>query len=446
MFFVAILFGFLWVTCSLLEMVDQLSLNVHKIVLTIDFAIAPFVAYWFVLFCAHFPNRNKNLTLIKEALLLIPIIAVSWLGLSGRVIDIVGKNWGIYNKKIYLLYFFVIFLYFIVFTLILFLKKYKNSTPIEKNQLRYIISGYYISLSSALFASAYNGLVHRFENVTFTILVSITLLFALMSSYAMARYRLFDIKVVIRKGIIFSVSLIITLALYTYIALAFKDSIEKYWNVSTAWTAVILVGLVALGFPVLKSLIEKSVNIVFKGKKSIDLAVKELREQISQKKDLDALLEVISRDIRRFLGVEWVKMFIVNHKDKHYSYSTDVDIEIIEPGNDLLRYFEKYQTVVIYDELSHLIEDQSGQFEKEMLQRVEKELKKRHASLAMPFKTEDEVYGMVFLGKREDDAPYSVQDVQYLEQLREQVNFTLASAVLYRDAMERIRLQAGEEV
>jgi transcriptional regulator with GAF, ATPase, and Fis domain len=255
-----------------------------------------------------------------------------------------------------------------------------------------------------------------------------------------------DIKVIVRKSLIFSSSLIISLAIYTYVALAFKVSIEKYWNVSTTWTAVILVGLVVLGFPVLKSLIEKAVETLFKGKKSIDLAVKGLREQISQKKDLEALIEVIGKEIQKYLKIEQVKCFILNRRDKSFEWAEESMTERIEGNNELVRYFEKYPRALVREEIPHLIEEYIGKFDKEILQKAEKEMKKRQASLALPYRTEDEVYAILMLGKRDNDQPYTIQDVEYLERMREQVNFTLASAVLYRDVMDRIRLQTGQTI
>ena len=84
------------------------------------------------------------------------------------------------------------------------------------------------------------------------------------------------------------------------------------------------------------------------------------------------------------------------------------------------------------------MEEREGRFEKERLQKAEKELKKRKVSLAMPFKTEEEVFGLLMLGEREQGQAYTIQDVKYLESLRGQVGFTLANTLLYKKAMARI--------
>jgi len=203
--------------------------------------------------------------------------------------------------------------------------------------------------------------------------------------------------------------------------LILKNTIEQSWDISPGWTTFILVGLVALGVPLLKSLVERSINTLFKGRKSIDLAVNELRKKVAEKTDLEVIVDLISDEIKKFLEVNEVKMFIINHRDKNLVHKEEGIEEKIDFNNDLLKYFDKYSDVLIRDEIPHIIEDRVGEFERDILQKAEKEMKKRKASLAMPLKTEEEVFGFVLLGNRS-------------------VQFVLANAVLYKEAVERIKL------
>lgn len=277
------------------------------------------------------------------------------------------------------------------------------------------------------------------------LITDISFLFVALVAYAMLRYRFMDVRVVIRRGTIYALSLLFSLAIYTYLALLLKDTIEQNWQVNPTWTAVILIALVALGFPPLKSIVEKAVNTLFKGRKSIDLAVKELQEKMTEKTDLDKIVNLISGEIRKYLEVNEVKFFIINHHNRQLVYPSEEGVdEVMERSNDLLRYFEKYREPLVRDEIGHVIEEREGEFEKDMLRQAEKELKKKKASLALPFFTEDEVFGVVFLGERPQNKAYTVEDVKYLERLREQTQFVVANAILYKEAVERVREMAAE--
>ncbi|MFA5135411.1 MAG: hypothetical protein WC505_06535 [Patescibacteria group bacterium] len=256
-----------------------------------------------------------------------------------------------------------------------------------------------------------------------------------------------DIHIVVRKSIVYGVSLFIALAVYTYLALLLKTNIEESWNVSPTWTAVILIVLVALGFPPLKKFIERLINSIFKDRKSIDLAVKELKERIAKKTGIDELVEVIVNNIKQYLSIQELKFFLLDRKEGKLTYHPDEYIhESLDLGNGFVHYYSSHWRPLVRDEIPHIISEVDERHAQQ-LGRLEKEMKKRKLSLIMGFKTEDEVIGLIALGEREKQQAYTVQDVEYLKQLRDQVTYTLASALQYRDAIERIRLQMlGEKV
>lgn len=402
-----------------------------------------------LLFILSFPSKifviNKKILafIILAGLVTFIICLTSWVFSNIRLDEIGHVQQTITAPGI--IVFIIITLGSAFSSIVLSYKKFIQSKGILRIQFQYIFFGLVIMYTGIVFFSFILPVV--FQNANYIYLYSLfTLPFAFFCSYIIFRYRFLDIHVILRKGLIYGVSLITSLAVYTYLALTLKITIEESWDVSPGITAAMLIILVALGFPPLKMLVEKSINTLFKGRKSIDLAVKELREQVSQKKDLDALVELVVNNVTKYLEVDWVKFFIISHRDHTYIFEGDGESEKIQPNNELVRYFEKYSDVLVRDEIPHLMEEKDGKFEKEMLQKVEKEMKKLDASLALPFKTEDELYAVTFLGNRREGSAYSVQDVEYLVQLREQVNFTLASAVLYRDAMERIRVQTGQVI
>ncbi len=327
----------------------------------------------------------------------------------------------------------------IIFSIILAFKKFTKESGVTKLQLRYILYGLIFMYAGVIYFSFIQVVI--FQNSNYVYLGSLfTLPFIFFTAYTMVRYRFMDIRVVIRKGLIYGISLIAALAVYTYIALTLKSSIEESWNVNPTWTAAILIALVALGFPPLKKLVEKSINTLFKGRKSIDLAVKEVREKVVHETDFEKLVRMVSGEVKKFLEVGEVRLYLINHQEKKYIYENNGIKESIEIGNDLVRYFDKYSDALVRDEVPHLMEEKEGKFEKERLQKAEKELKKSKVSLAMPLRTEEEVFGLLLLGEREQGQAYTIQDVKYLESLREQVGFTLANALLYKEAMARITL------
>lgn len=276
----------------------------------------------------------------------------------------------------------------------------------------------------------------RAEDLDF-IFFNSSILFALIIAYAMLRYRFLDTKVIIKKGLVYGISLIISLAVYTYLVLAFKETIEESWNVNTTWTAAILIVLVALGFPPLKNLVEKAVNKLFKGKKSIDLAVAEVKEKISNETDFENLVGIIKKEIKEYLLIENIQLFVYDKQFGDFAGKNGDTGKSLSQKSSLVKYFNKYDEVLITEEIPHLMNERQGKFEKEVLQQAEKEMKKNNFNLLMPVKTDRDVIAMV--GFSGESKSFSVQDVEYLNKLREQVTFAIANALLYENAMKRIQ-------
>lgn len=324
----------------------------------------------------------------------------------------------------------------IVGTIIITIKKYLHAVGIIKLQLRYILSGLILMYAGIIYFSFINVVV--FLNSEYVYLGSLFIVpFILLTSYSMLRYRFMDIKVVVRRSIVYGSSLFLALGVYTLIALALKTTIEDSWNVNPTWTAIMLIVVVALGFPQLKKLVEKSINKVFKGRKSIDLAVKEVREKIFKKTNIQELTHLLAQEITQYLSVKQVKVFVLQRKDALFINHAGENINqtLSEDKSDIINLSSKRSEITVYDEVPHLLEEGEGAG---WLEKGAKEMKKRNVSVVVPLYVDSELFGLFAISEKEDKSAFTVQDIEYLERVRDQVVPTIANALLYQDAMERI--------
>jgi len=323
------------------------------------------------------------------------------------------------------------------YSIFILLKLKSRVSGLKKNQYNYVSLGFIFPILLIIIFDFILPLFKFFHLASIDYLASF--FFVATISYGITRYRFMDIRVVIRKGIIYGISLIVTLAVYTYFALIFRDMIERSWNITPVWTMLIIIGLVALGFPLLKKIIESLVNSIFKGKESIDLAVKELKSKMAYESDFTNLIKLISKEIKSYLEVSAVEIYIVNKPEKKFIIENDELNKSLNSDSNLIKYFEVNKEVLVKDEIQHLLPEKQEKQDVEMLKIAERELGKQNAKLVMPLFTEDGVFGLVFLGEKQDKQAFTVQDVRYLEQLREQVNFTIAHALLYRNTMASLK-------
>lgn len=433
-FFIISLLSFLWVLDVLLENTVSSSVEFYKIIAYSNYFLAALIAGVFASFALHFPKNHPSLTLIKELIFLSPTFILAFLSLTNIIIKVNGIKEIQVSLIGYSVYIGILIFYFIIVTGYNFINKYKTRRGITRQQLLYIIIGYLFSIIVLLIQSIITNIYGILPSNIDLLITNSSIIFSVLTAYAILKYRFLDIRTVIRKSLIYLISLIVVLAFYVYLALFLKSTIEQYWNLSPGWTAFILVGLVALGFPPLKSLVESSINTLFKGKKSIDLAVKEVQEKMANKTDIESLIDLISQEIIKFIGLEEVEILLINRQEKKF-IGQERSLDFSQP---MVKYLQEKGEIVVKEEISHMLEA-DHEFDHKELKEVENKMNKLNIAVAVPVGKGDELISLILLGKKKSHNAFTVEDIKFLERLSGQALFALGNAVLYRDAMERIR-------
>ena len=322
---------------------------------------------------------------------------------------------------------------------ILLIQRLKKEVGLINIQLKYIFYGSFLMFLLILIFNFF--LVVIFKISTFVNWLPYLILpFLFSTTYAITRYRLMDIKIVLRKGIVYGLSIIIALAFYTYLAILLKDYLQNTLNISENWGIFVLILLVALGFPPLKNLVERSINTLFKGKKSIDLAVKEVQEKMAVKTDTDSLIDLIVREIRKFLGLEEVEILLINRQEKKF-IGQEKSLDFSQP---IVKYLQEKGEIVVKEEIPYMLEA-DHEFDHKALKEVENKMNKLNIAVAVPVGKGDELISLILLGRKKSEEAFTVDDIKFLERLSGQALFSLGNAVLYRDAMARIKAMQYEQ-
>ena len=399
--------------------------------------IPPFILHWTVEFTKYKFNRiyiyvAYLFSFILFLLALIPGFVIK----DYFVPDAIGYGFKIFPGGTFAPYALCISIILLI-ALFILLRKRNKSYGLEKLQLNYALLGFGIPAILVIIIDFFFPL---FGNTHYGNIDSLTsFIFIGIITYSITRYRFLDIKVIIRKGVVYGLSIIIALAFYTYLAILLKDYLQNTLNLSENWGIFVLILLVALGFPPLKSLVERSINTLFKGKKSIDLAVKEVQEKMANKTDIESLIDLISQEIRKFLGLEEVEILLINRQEKNF-VGQERSLDFSQP---MVKYLQEKGEIVVKEEIPHMLEA-DHEFDHKALKEVENKMNKLNVAVAIPVGKGDELIGLILLGKKKSHDAFTVEDIKFLERLSGQALFSLGNAVLYRDAMARIREMYGE--
>ncbi len=159
--------------------------------------------------------------------------------------------------KYYLIYV-ILYALLIIYSVILLSKEYKTTHPIKRNQIRYILFGSLISYSGGFtnFPLWFDIPIPPVGNIFVAIYV---LLFA----YAILRYQLFNINIILKKGLVYS-SLITCITILYFVTIYILERIfQDILGYQSLVSSTIAMATIALIFIPLKNVIQSLIDRYF---------------------------------------------------------------------------------------------------------------------------------------------------------------------------------------
>jgi len=403
------------------------------------FAFGALIVPSFLLFVLFFPYKSRIKAWHKFLLTIPPLIITImsfWPGFFKEVFIDVNS----YTKAVYSDYnpiFSIYILFNVILAYVVLLKKYSFSKPIDRMKLRYIVVGFGIAVIIGFAADIiFPYLGDKYQGLFGSLgTIFITVAFA----YSILRYRLMDIKVVIRKGVVHFLSIVVVLFLYIYLLIfSQRCLIEKYdWDEQTS--IIVLVLVIVLTIEPLRRFLFKVVDKVFYAhKKSAREEAKKLRLILSSSLQFDQLVKKVKEELKSFLEIKDIQ-FIWHNKQsgklENY-YKDDKEISF-NPTDPLFHYLQDNLEILVTEEIPYLIEEMENG-NKELLENVENKLKELNVGLVWPIGEKGELIGAFFLDPKTKKEAFTSDNVQYLSAMQFQMTGAIANALLYKQAVERI--------
>ena len=193
----------------------------------------------------------------------------------------------------------------IAWTILNFNSKLNRSIGLEKVQLRYIFWAYVFWAFSAHFlANIFNLGGNYVAQLAFAALASLVLTVAIF--YAIARYRLLDIRFLVSKAIVYSFLLIIVVIFYTYVlyivGLYFYQAQMSTVDLAISLSLTILVVMTA--FPIRAALEKITRRSLLKDKLIKNQALSDFSQLFFESASIASLANVFCLKLRKVLGLE----------------------------------------------------------------------------------------------------------------------------------------------
>lgn len=341
---------------------------------------------------------------------------------------------------------------------LLLYQKYQRAAGRPRMQLLYVLFGTAIS---TFFGTVFNLVLPGMGNTQWIWLgPPFEIILIGSTAYAIVKHRLMDIRMIFNRSIVYSIFLVVTLALYTMVVLAS----QQFFKDTTGVVASLFIGslLVALGLDPLRKFIQKTTDrIFFQGEFVSQQLLGTVTDTLSSIAELEKRLHIVAERLCTDFRVERAGFWIFGQDQNQIALKAmegnRMPSENFSPDT-LLHYFTsasvgEYVMVsqrrepLVYDELDSLLSGTADQ--DPMLASVAGEMKGLGMELIIPIFSEDTLVGLLLMGPKRSGELYFNDDLKLLGIIAQEAGIAIDNARLYhrlQQQMEELKTMQTQQL
>ncbi len=307
----------------------------------------------------------------------------------------------------------------------LLVKRYRVSRGMQRAQLQYLIVGV---IGSAFLTFMTNFvLVVAFNNMSLLFLgPTYTLIFTAATAYAIVAHRLFDIRIIIRRTVVYSGLLLFTLGTYSMVVFFFTTIFGSgtVLDAKTFVANMVAALFIALGFePLRRWLTTVTDKYLFKGEYEPQAVLAKLSQQLAGSSDLAQVMQSLITLIKAELRLSHAGVITFNQTEKGIEIKQVFQIGYADPsilqlpsGSSLLESFVENPQILIADEMRHEYDGKSDAKGRAVstLHSLLKNIDDLKIAIALPIKIGAKTIGVFMVGEKLSGDAFSSNEVEFL--------------------------------
>lgn len=395
-------------------------------------------------FAMLFPRREKNVSIFFLTLLWVFAAIICVISFTNLIIsrveinNIFLRSPDITTGPLYIL-FSLYFLVYLIAALVILIKRLRSTQGVQHTRILYLLSGIVLTaIGASLTNLIIPFLINNFEISSYG--PYFTIFFVGFTSYAIIRHRLFDISVVIRFSIIYSLLVALITLAYVTIVSTFNTFIGDQGS-SLIYSGLLTGLLVVFGYQPLLGFFSRSTDrVFFKGKYDYKKVVQEFSDLTSSLLDMDELLGAITKKLVETLKTENALVFVYNRTADRYKVAGQYDAPkmsnlVLEKDDPAVLHFAAHSELVIAEELDQQIGEGEGVEHKPLFERMQK----LRWGLIQPIIGPKAPIGFYVLGRKKSGDIFTQEDIRLLDVVASQSATAIDNTQLYEETKQQVK-------
>jgi PAS domain S-box-containing protein len=304
----------------------------------------------------------------------------------------------------------------------------RAASPLDRNRIRFLLFGLLLLVAGSL-----SNLSPALR--PYPVDMVMNALFAFTIAYSILRYQLLDISVVVRKGLVYSMltaTIGVVYFLGVFLALTLFDVVSGY---QIFLLSLFLAAVTAVAMQPLRDAMQGWLDkLFFREKYDAGLMLKRLSRTAASVLQIDRLTEMILDDVLATMHISNGAFFIKDEKGGDYRLRAYMGSDLAPEG---LPSFRRDSPVITWlsgrqTALSNRVLETDPSFIS-LWTREREDLKRLRAELLVPLMAAGKLIGVLMLGPKLSEAPFSAEEQLTLDTLANQTAVAVENARLFSE-------------
>ena len=325
-----------------------------------------------------------------------------------------------------------------------YLLAYRRLTGIKKVQIKYFILVFVFGFSGGLtnFLPVFHLDIYPYGNFLLPI-------YPIIFTYAILRYRLMDIDLVIKKGMVYSLSAGILASLFVILVLSMTKYVENITGATSHAITIIAALTIAVLFNPLKNRVQKIIDKNFyKRTYNYFEVIRDISHTLTTIFELKTINEFIANTIFDSLGLNSIYVLTAASGrncevvyQRLNKYTKKNELNVAEQGNlahnsELIRFMIESENILIKDELPAF----EGKIGQDGIKRIRRELELFAGEAVASVFIEGQLALLLILGEKLSGDIFTREDINLLKTISDQIAIAARNARLYKDKLDSEKL------
>ncbi|MDD3474752.1 MAG: ATP-binding protein [Candidatus Dojkabacteria bacterium] len=324
----------------------------------------------------------------------------------------------------------------VVFLLNLIRKSRKTIQGLEYLQLSYITTGMIIASIIAVLTNLIVPIITNDSTSAFWGPVAISII-SVITTYTVTRHRLFGLKYIFNRILYFVILITIPFIFFSILLNILPISNLDGANPITYLIGVITSIIFILIYYVVKNFLDRKLSPKLESnKKDINIIRDNFLKKISTELDIDMLGATTLDVINQIFDLHKSGVIIFNSSDGSVIYKRLSKFMNIPINNhnliQVIKYWDKlgHSTTITKDELLNL--QSLDNYQNEILDFMQNE----DIEIILPLNKKVHLNGIIILGRKNNQNPFTIEDINYLESLIINSSVAFSRSILYSQVQE----------